>query len=131
MVAFIESILVSTPAVVVAVEVAHALPIPNLVRNLVTRGRKSLHLLRSDRISDHWKERVLPAYATTMLKASLLIAALMIFLFLLFAIGLVVGARIFSVEFEWTSVLHRTDYLVSSFLIASVYLFARRLIRNV
>ena len=46
----------------------------NLMRE---SARKSVRILRSSRISDHWKERALPAYAKTMAKASVWFFALL------------------------------------------------------
>lgn len=50
-------------AAVLASEVLWRLPLVAQVRALTTVARKSAHVLASKRISDHWKERVLPAYA--------------------------------------------------------------------
>lgn len=53
-------------------------------------------VLRSDRISDHWKEKVLPRYAATMLRATLILAVCLIAAFLPFmaCIALAQGAGI-------------------------------------
>lgn len=126
-----ESILVSIPVCVIVVEAALALPLVSWIKKLMIIGRKSARLLRSSQISDHWKERILPVYAMTMLKASLLIFVLIIFLFSIFTLGLHLGAWMFTNEFEWLSVLQRADYMLSSFLIALSYIAARRFVRDV
>ncbi len=131
MAAFAESVLVSFPVVVLVVEVALASPLARLIQTLAVKGRKSARLLRNRRVSDHWKEQILPAYALTMLQASLLILAWLTFLSVIFALGLYIGAWVFAEDFEGFLVLQRTDYVLSSFLVAVAYLIARRFVRNV
>ncbi len=131
MAAFAESVLVSFPVVVLVVEVALASPLARLIQTLAVKGRKSARLLRNRRVSDHWKEQILPTYALTMLQASLLILAWLTFLSVIFALGLYIGAWVFADDFEGILVLQRADYLLSSFLVAVAYLIARRLVRNV
>lgn len=128
---FAESILVSFPIVVLVVEVALASPLFRLIQTLAVKGRKSARLLGSRRISDHWKEQILPAYALTMLRASLLILAWLIFLSTIFALGIYICAWVFTDDFEGILVLQRADYLISSFLVSVVYLIARQFMRNV
>ncbi len=62
----------SLAGVVVLVELARALPLGANLKRLAAAGRKSLGVVRSSRISDHWKEKVLPSYAGGILGASLL-----------------------------------------------------------
>jgi len=62
----------SLAGVVVLVELARALPLGANLKRLAAAGRKSLGVVRSARISDHWKEKVLPSYAGGILGASLL-----------------------------------------------------------
>ena len=131
MTAFAESVLVSFPVVVLVVEVALASPLARLIQTLAVKGRKSARLLRNRRVSDHWKEQILPAYALTMLQASLLILAWLTFLSVIFALGLYIDAWIFAEDFEGFLVLQRADYVLSSFLVAVAYLIGRRFVRNV
>lgn len=50
-------------AAVLAGEVLWRLPLLAQLRAVVAAARKSAHVLASSKVSDHWKERVLPAYA--------------------------------------------------------------------
>lgn len=50
-------------AAVLASEVFWRLPLLEQVRAVVAAAHKSGHVLASKRVSDHWKERALPAYA--------------------------------------------------------------------
>ena len=126
-----ETVLVSLPLVVLVVEVALASPIRKLIQTLAAQGRKSARLLRSGRVSDHWKEKVLPDYALTMLKASLLILAWLILLAVIFVFGIYISTLIFNNNFEeQLQVLQSAEYVLVSFLLAVAYLIARRLVRN-
>lgn len=53
-------------AAVLASEVLLRLPLLAQVRHIASVTRKSAATIRSSRISDHWKERVLPAYSLRM-----------------------------------------------------------------
>jgi hypothetical protein len=53
-------------AAALASELLLRLPLLGQVRHLLTATRKSAATIRSSRISDHWKERVLPAYSLRM-----------------------------------------------------------------
>ncbi len=55
---------------VLASEAMLHLPLLHMFRGILDVSRKSMRTLRSKRISDHWKERVLPAYSLRMAKNS-------------------------------------------------------------
>lgn len=57
-------------AAVAVSELMLRLPLLRMARSLVTVSQKSMRLLQSKRISDHWKERILPAYSARMARAS-------------------------------------------------------------
>ena len=48
-------------------------PFRQVSTDLLRTTRKSLHIISSRRISDHWKARVLPRYAGQMFKSSLIL----------------------------------------------------------
>ena len=58
---------------VVAIECFILLPIINLVKRLLSVSQKSVKVVTSPKISDHWKEIVLQRYARDMAKYSLCI----------------------------------------------------------
>jgi len=64
-------------AAVLASELLLRLPLPETIRRANGAARKSARLLQSRRISDHWKEKMLPAYAMTIAANSLLFFALL------------------------------------------------------
>lgn len=63
-----------------AVAAFSRMPFQKCTLDLVRAGRKSLYVISSRRVSDHWKERVLLRYAAQMFKASvaLIICALVL-----------------------------------------------------
>ena len=56
---------------VLASEAMLRLPLLAQARCVIEVSRKSMRLLASKRISDHWKERILPAYSLRMAKGSI------------------------------------------------------------
>jgi hypothetical protein len=57
-------------AAVAASEAMLRLPLIAQARAVISVSRRSMHVLSARSISDHWKERVLPAYALRMAKGS-------------------------------------------------------------
>ncbi len=131
MAALIKSVLVSLPATILVVEAVFASPIIKLVRALAAQSRKSLRLLGNARVSDHWKERILPVYALKIFRDSMLILGCLICFFALYALGLYAGAWIFGEEFSGLQELQRADYMLSSLLSAFAYVIVRRFVHNV
>lgn len=58
-------------ATVAACEIALRLPLLAALKRLTGTAARALAVVRSPRISDIWKERILPAYAGRILRASL------------------------------------------------------------
>lgn len=83
LVSLLPAILLSGAA---AVELFFRLPFLAQVEAINGGALKALDVVRSRRISDHWKERVLPAYAGRILRASLLLGVLLALCAALFAL---------------------------------------------
>ncbi len=64
-------------AAVLVSELLLRLPLLAQVRHILAVTRKSAATIRSSRISDHWKERALPAYSVRMGARSLLFLLLL------------------------------------------------------
>lgn len=64
-------------AAILASELFIRLPLWQTVRTASLAAEKSQRLLRSKRISDHWKERMLPRYALTLGTKSVVFFALL------------------------------------------------------
>ncbi|MGF1551140.1 MAG: hypothetical protein ACFBWO_01400 [Paracoccaceae bacterium] len=76
----IEAALLAVLCVVV-VEIALRLPFAPLATRAQLTGRKALRTMQASAVSDHWKERVMLAYAVTMLGCSLRLAAMLVLVF--------------------------------------------------
>lgn len=70
--------LLAAALAVILVEILAALPLLPEAGRLLATVTKVQRTIASPRISDHWKEKVLVAYAGTMLRKSLTIFALML-----------------------------------------------------
>jgi len=68
---------------IVSVEVFIRLNFLSLLDSILKVTRKVIHVIPEDSISDHWKEKVIPAYALRIMKYSLQIL-LILFLILSF-----------------------------------------------
>lgn len=126
----VGSFIVASLSVILVMEVALRSPLIRLVRALLNRSGKALRLIGNAKVSDHWKERILPSYALAMLRASLLILLWLIALASLFFACLYLGARGLDGEFEGVHSLQRADYVLSGLVVATVYGVARRFLRN-
>lgn len=128
MLAFAESALVPFAATILTVEAVLASPLLSLIRTLAAQSAKSMRLVSNERVSDHWKQRALPAYAFKILNASLQTLMWLGIFFGIFSLGLYAGGWVFAEHFEGFSALERIDYMLASLVIALGYLPARRLI---
>lgn len=89
---FLQCIMIA-PAVVCVVELMVRLPLRASMNGLTHYPPKALHLILSSKISDHWKEKVLPVYAGKIMRASLVLALgmgllLFVFVALFFVCGM-------------------------------------------
>lgn len=128
MLAFAESVMVTLPATIITIEAVLASHLFGLVGTLAAQSGKSLRLVRNERVSDHWKQRALPAYAFKILTASLLTLLWLAIFFMIFALGIYMGGWAFAENFEGFNALERIDYMLASLVIAFTYLPLRRLV---
>lgn len=70
--------LIAVVGVIVFVELLLRLPVAAEARRLAHVGTRAQKTLRSARISDHWKEKVLLRYARELLRASVWLAVLIV-----------------------------------------------------
>jgi hypothetical protein len=57
-------------AAILASEAMVRLPLLSQARSVIDVSGRSMRVLKSPRISDHWKEKVLPAYSARMFRGS-------------------------------------------------------------
>lgn len=70
--------IVATVGVVIFVELLVRLPLPAVSAALARTASKALAVLRADKISDHWKEKVLLKYALLIARHSLVLFLLLL-----------------------------------------------------
>ena len=80
-------------ATVMAVEVALRLPLSTTFTRLAKQGQKAAHILRSSRISDHWKEKVMLVYACSLFKSTMKLCGFLL------TIGAVAALLMFAFDF--------------------------------
>lgn len=108
---------------IIVVECFIRLPIGENAKRMLDTVGKISRTIRSPRISDHWKERVLPAYAGQLFKTSIgLFALVCLALLPMMAIGLAAHAAGLSFMAFMTTV---TAILGSTFF-AIVYVLIRK-----
>jgi hypothetical protein len=115
-------------ATIAAVELVVRLGIGSTIRRLLAVVRKVLRIMKSDTISDHWKERAMLAYAGQMFSASLMLLAMLLLAVAPFAILAALGAWIGMPFFAL--LLSGTGVLVC-IAIACAYLPLRRRLNHV
>jgi|APSaa5957512535_1039671.scaffolds.fasta_scaffold07513_8 hypothetical protein len=110
---------------ILAVEYFFILPFDKFGKGLLIIMKKSIWILTSRRISDHWKEIVLLRYAMEILKTTILL--------LLILLGLVILVLISSLFFDWLvgqelageNALSQPGNWVFMTLVAFIYLYFR------
>ncbi len=107
---------------VLASEAMLRLPLIATIKGVVKVSQKSMRLLQSKRISDHWKERVLPAYSLRMAKGS-------VGFFLLLCAGLLpvvlVGLAYPGGLAAWAEVLLRPLVILALCVVSLGYIWLR------
>ena len=84
---FTASIVASVPGVVAVVELFTRLPLMGEIRKLQRTMGKSVKVVSSSRISDHWKEKATQRYSRTILTSSCLLFFYLVLLLVIFCIG--------------------------------------------
>lgn len=95
----LPSIIVS---VVVFVEFLLRSPVLVQAGDIVRYSRRAMRVIRARRISDRWKERVLPAYSGRLLRASLLSGGWLVVIAALAAAGYIAVGILFFADFQAT-----------------------------
>lgn len=113
------------PATVIFVEVLLRSPVRQQVDGLYAQCRQSVHVLRSGRISEHWKEQVLSIYAWRILKRTLGFLFWMGVMFASFLVVYYLVGRSASSDFSIAARLESAESLVSATVIGACYAVLR------
>jgi hypothetical protein len=119
--------LCTVPGVITFIELFLRLPFKKRVRELVATSGKSLKVIRSPNISDHWKEKAVPHYARLTMALSLSLTFYLIALFLAFGVVFCVLGLVFFGDLR--EVLELT-YQAETLIIAVVFGTLYALLRN-
>lgn len=113
----------STVLCIILIEFVLRVPLPAILADISSVGRKALHTLGAKSVSDHWKEKVMLAYASKLFLSTMklavyfaafaLLAILIIFAFDYF------GASVGDFIVSWTGISF-------SFVIATIYIMIRK-----
>jgi len=111
---------------VFAIELFFHLPVLDPIRGLINVSQKTVKVLSSSRISDHWKEKVLLRYSRDMALASIKIGLGLTFVLILVSAGalsidLVLPGEVTTLEYAVTG-----EGLLLATLISIAYLFLRK-----
>lgn len=114
---------VLVPGTILACEIALRLPLPRVLGTLRHMPGKAARVIRSPRISDDWKEKVLPLYAARIMTASLGLLACLVAIALpvLLLTALVTGGL-----GSASAALLRLPVLAEMLLLSIAYIFLRR-----
>jgi len=122
----VKSIIVVFFFTLLAVEYFLLVPFAERGKHLIFVAKKSVQLLASKRISDHWKEIVLLRYANELMMTTLVLFLMLLGLLLLMTIG--------AFTFDWIMgqepramevILNSWNWLIMA-LIASIYTYIRK-----
>lgn len=115
-------------ATIAAVELVLRLDVGGTIRRLLAVVRKVLRLMKSDTISDHWKERALLAYSGQMFSASLRLLAMLLLAVSPFVVLAAVGTWM---DMPLLALLVSGTGILVTIAIACAYLPLRRRLEHV
>lgn len=115
-------------ATIAAVELVLRLDVAGTIRRLLTVVRKVLRIMKSDTISDHWKERAMLAYSGQMFSASLMLLAMLLLALAPFAVLAAVGTWM---DIPFLALLTSAAGVLVCVAIACAYLPLRRRLKHV
>jgi len=119
--------LLVTIGTVIAVEVFLRTPFKRVLNDLTRAAQKAHKTLSAKFVSDHWKEAVLPRYASTILKNSILLFACLVLTILPVVLIDLIGVRF---DMETLATMTTGRGIVYSILTASLYALIRAQVLN-
>ena len=70
--------ILTTVLCVILVEFAVRIPLPGVISEISTVAHKAMHTLGAKHVSDHWKEKVMLAYAGSLFTSTMKLAGLLV-----------------------------------------------------
>lgn len=121
--------LVALPTIVL-VELTFASRLGDAVHSLLALATKASHVMGSSRISEHWKEKALLAYALRMSGRSLALGAWLLLLVSSYGIVLHLAGSLLIPGFDARRAVRRPDLALYTIVFAGLYAWARRRARR-
>ncbi len=120
---FVSNILSATPAVIAMIEALRYWNIFPRIARLRRVSKQSIHVLLSNRISDHWKEISLRYYGYIVMKEAVVLFG-QVFLSLALLVGIygLLGATLIDSKFELISSILTVETQVVMIMVSIVYL---------
>ena len=110
-------------ATIICAELFVRLPVFALARRSASYATQSSRVMRSSKISDHWKERALPMYSQRMMLATLKLAGCLIIVLSPFIVGWILATLI---HIPFAPLLTSLLGIGVSMAVAFAYVFLRR-----
>jgi hypothetical protein len=114
----------TTVLCVILVEFAVRIPLPGVISDISTVARKAIRTLGARHVSDHWKEKVMLAYACSLFTSTMKLAGLLVAIGAVAAVFILLsgyfGIRIGDFLVTWTGIL-------LTLVVATAYYSARKL----
>ena len=107
---------------ILTVEILFRSQLISTVRDMNNLYRKILRVIKSNTISDHWKEKVLPKYARLIFRGSLMLLVTLLLVFSPFIIAIFVTNLL---NFNIQGTLASPSGLIATTLFALLYGFMR------
>ena len=112
--------------VICGVEYVLRVPLLSRTRSIIKVVNKSIGVIGSTKVSDHWKEIVLLRYARDLLGHTLLLALMLIGLFLLIVLPAILIDRLFQLSPSILDAFSSANGVITITIVSAVYVIARR-----
>ncbi len=113
--------------VIAFIELFLLLPVTKRVHRLIGDSNKSLSVIRSHNISDHWKEKVFSRYARHIMVSSLLITFYLAILFLAFGVVYCLSAILFLGNlYEVIDLFYQIETQIIAVIFGILYAYLRK-----
>lgn len=89
------------------------------INSIINVSKKAIYIILNEKISNHWKENIIPAYSLQVMRSSLRMAVILLLMLLLFIIGDYLSKGLISFAFSSIGILE-------SLLFAFGYAYLRR-----
>lgn len=108
-------------ACILSIEIFIRFNFLSILTSILRVTKRIFHIIPHKNISDHWKEKIIPIYAFSLMKYSLHILIIFMFVLFLFFIAFILSSDFLELALSYIG-------LVESIIAVYAYLFIRKLI---